>query len=195
MSGFWQWLSENHGSVNALAGLMTLLVWLFYFQLLLSGYRHRLRPKILITRGGARTIGARCIITNMSVEAIYLEAIMVSVRDGERQYISSLSELEAEQTTKSDPRQLYLQGPLASGEMIDIGSYAELLKRATNGKEQPSAFTLTVIATYTSEETLVAAERDFTISGSSLNSDAIVARQIRSRWQRMRLMRLISGEL
>ncbi|MEX4010261.1 hypothetical protein [Neoaquamicrobium sediminum] len=174
---------------------MTLLVWLFYFQLLLSGYRHRLRPKILITRGGARTIGARCIITNMSVEAIYLEAIMVSVRDGERQYISSLSELEAEQTTKSDPRQLYLQGPLASGEMIDIGSYAELLKRATNGKEQPSAFTLTVIATYTSEETLVAAERDFTISGSSLNSDAIVARQIRSRWQRMRLMRLISGEL
>lgn len=191
----WNWLSENHGALNAIAAILTLFVWLFYFQVLLSSYRHRLRAKILITRGGGRKIAARCIVTNMSAEAIYVEAIIITMRADQQRFVASLSELDIEQSDAADPRQKYLQGPVSSGEMIDIGSFEDLLSRATNGGPMPGSFTISVIATYTAEETLVAAERDFEVSGQDLISDAIVARQVRSPWQRRRLVRLLEEAL
>lgn len=190
----WDWLSENHGPVNAVTGVLTLAVWLLYFQLLYIRYRRSLRPKILITRGGGPHIDAECIVTNMSAEPIYLDSLVLSFHDGLGDTVCSLSDL-ARDESRSDLRGSTMQGSLGSGEMIGLGSFRHLLQRvgwpgAADGSGELS-FSVTVVAIYTAEDRFVAAERPFTVCGDALDAPTISARQIRSRSDRARLEDLI----
>lgn len=125
----WDWLQQNSGAISSLATLATLIVWIGYFQVLLNGYRHRMRPRILINRGGGRNIDARCVLSNMSAEPIYIEAIVISMKEQDEDQICSLSDFEIRSPDQSDPRVKMLQGPLDSAEMVDIGSYREILQQ------------------------------------------------------------------
>jgi len=73
-----QWLSENKDWISTLTSIITLLVWLFYAQLLYSGFRRQRQPRVLINRGvGREGLNSPCLICNMSEEAIYVYFILV----------------------------------------------------------------------------------------------------------------------
>jgi hypothetical protein len=205
----WEWLENNNGAVSALASILTLLVWTLYFQLLYNNYRRLRRPRILINRGAGQTAEARCIVANMSAEAIYIEAVLISFgdeSDADQPTVCSLSELD---TTSSqddvDPRRAWLQGPLQSGELIDIGSYQSLMDKAADGtggagedgagRTEAATLTVTVVATYLSEDGLVAAERVFDLDRdvrpTRLKPRSTSARQIRSASARRSIERLM----
>ncbi|WP_336056576.1 hypothetical protein [Nitratireductor sp. CH_MIT9313-5] len=199
----WEWFQLNSGAISSVATLATLVVWIGYFQVLLNGYRHRMRPKILINRGGGRNIDARCVLSNMSAEPIYIEAILLSTKGDDDDQVCSLSDFEVRYPDQADQRVKLLQGPLESAEMVDIGSYREILEQvlASEGAEQgqyPPEFTITVVATYTAENALVAAERAFRIYEDKnklrLYSPTVSARMIRSKRQRRRLQRLLEKD-
>lgn len=190
----WNWLTQNHGAVTALTSCLTLVVWLLYFQLLYTNYRRSVRPKILITLGGGPHVDAECIITNMSTEPIYLDSLVLSLHDGHGDIVCSLSDLTKDET-RHDLRGMTMQGSLASGEMISLGSYRHLLRRAGHDPEGQGSetfeFSITAIAIYTAEDNLVAAERRFTRDGTRLRAHAMSASQIRSRRDRARLEGLV----
>lgn len=205
----WEWLKENSDAVGATASVLTLFVWGLYFQLLYNNYRRLRRAKILINRGAGETIDARCIVANMSAEAVYLEAVLVSFGpDDEREEatVCSLSDLDTTNPPGTDPRQDWLQGPLQSGELLDIGTYRSLIEKAeaggvavaTDPAREVVTLTVTIVATYMSEDGLVAAERTFDIDcrtkGSRLAPRSFSARQIRSRSDRRAIERLMIRE-
>lgn len=199
----WDWLQQNSGAISSLATLATLIVWIGYFQVLLNGYRHRMRPRILINRGGGRNIDARCVLSNMSAEPIYIEAIVISMKEQDEDQICSLSDFEIRSPDQSDPRVKMLQGPLDSAEMVDIGSYREILQQvlevsAPDEEALPEQFTITVIATYTAENSLVASERKFEIYEDGgkmrLYSPTVSAQMIRSKRERHRLQRMLEKD-
>lgn len=183
----WSWLGENHGAVSAIASCLTLVVWLLYFQLLYLGFRQTQRANILITVAGGPVIDAECILANMSRQPIYVEAVAIAVTRSDGTIVQSLSDLQMD-TSGNDLRSSAMQGPLASGEMIALGSFRKLLARAgCTDQDREISFSLTAIALYAGEDRLVAAERDFLVRNDSLLSKTASARQLRSRRDSLRL--------
>ncbi len=123
----WTWLKENHAIISALSSFAMLGVWMLYLHLFYSSYRHQLRPKILITRGGGDTVAARCIVTNMSSEIIFVQAVFLRLSYPDREQVYSLSEADRKGFSPSDRRSELVQGPLRSGDFLDLGSFEELL--------------------------------------------------------------------
>jgi len=206
------WFSAHQNIIDTLTNVGMLLVWVGYLQLFFLSYRRQRRSEILINRGGGNGLRARCLISNMSAEAIYVESIIVTLREGEQEIpcpVTDLEDLEDEQMP-SDPKQTTRQGPLGSGSYMEIGSFRHLLDRAMaqagRGKLEPSQlsgseflFEVHVIADYTSESLLVAARRTFEIVGThdqvQIRSTLISTEQIRSRPERFRIQRLLMQQL
>lgn len=192
----WRWLSDNHQAISTIASVLTLLVWIFYLQVLWGSYHHRLRPRVLINWGGGSSLNSRCIITNMSSEPVYLYAILIDMNTGKREILRSLSGLAPRKIDSSDQRRQILQGPLAGGEMIDIGSFRELLEQVSPedplcDDNRPLEFRITIAGSYTSEDALVAAERTFVVKDGSLGAPVLDTTQIRSVKKRRRIERML----
>ena len=51
-----EWLSSNSSAISAVTSFFTLLVWLFYAQLLYLNFRRQRQPKIIINRGGGNLV-------------------------------------------------------------------------------------------------------------------------------------------
>ncbi|GEM_PF-1142688 len=196
MAEIWQFLTNNSGGINVITNILMLGVWALYFQLILTTYRHGLRPKILVNRAAGHTLDARCIITNMSSEKIYLESVLLTIASDEEEQTFVLTEyVSAEAQTAS--QQLF-QGPLASGELIDIGSYRSLMDRslgadANHPLREPNlrSLKITVVATYTAEDQIIGAERTFDVKESDhrLAPRHYSANQIRSGRRRAEIER------
>jgi hypothetical protein len=189
---WWEIIKNNHGAINAIAGALTLVIWALYFQLLLNSYRHRIRPKININRGDGKSCASRCVISNMSAEAVYVEAIILTLGDNEDRRVCSLSDLDVSTSPDSDTRSQLFQGPLRSGEFIDIGTFDSLIEKAQTsfqerkipGHDTPELEVM-VVATYTADDGLIAAERHYELHFSNgtrlLTPTTFVTRQVRSR--------------
>lgn len=198
LGDIWQWLNTNSGAISAIGSICTLAVWVLYFQLLLNTYRYRLRPRLLINRTG-KAVEAKCIITNMSVEKIYLESVLVTLEFAGPSMTFILSEIVTD--GKGRQRARY-QGPLASGELLDIGSYRSIVERGLREQraskpgcemDELKAIIITAVATYTAEERLVASERRFDLvdAGKTISSRQYSARQVRSGRRRREIERFV----
>ncbi|CAD7027361.1 hypothetical protein REJC140_02492 [Pseudorhizobium endolithicum] len=197
----WAWLSENYGVVSAVASVATLLVWVLYLQLFYMSHRHQLRPKILITRGGGHKLSARCILTNMSPEIVFIQGLLVRIAFDDRELFCSLSDIERVASQGSDPRSELFQGPVSVGEYLDLGSFEEIALAAmenctgTRGIGDLRELGLTAVGIYPWKDGMVAAERSFTVRHEdgrrALVSDKPTARQIRSRRELRRVERIM----
>lgn len=201
----WIWLKENHAIISALSSLAMLGVWMLYLHLFYSSYRHQIRPKILITRGGGDTVAARCIVTNMSSETIFIQAVFLQLSYPNREQVYSLSEVDRAGFSPADRRSELVQGPLRSGDFLDLGSFEDLLSSVlTSGDardELAAADALSVLAvgSYTWHDRIVAAERSFLLGRNKAEQSILVptrvfARQITSRAERRRVARIIENE-
>ncbi|EKF57738.1 hypothetical protein QWE_19623 [Agrobacterium albertimagni AOL15] len=201
----WFWLKENHAIVSALSSLAMLGVWMLYLHLFYSSYRHQIRPKILITRGGGDTVAARCIVTNMSSETIFVQAVFLRLSYPDREQIYSLSETDRAGFSPSDRRSELVQGPLRSGDFLDLGSFEDLLSSVIETgdarQELAAAHRLSVLAvgSYTWHDRVVAAERSFRLKRNKAEEITLIptqvfARQITSRAERRRVAEMMEQE-
>ncbi|WP_173932759.1 hypothetical protein [Chelativorans sp. Marseille-P2723] len=197
----WNWLTEHSDPLNVLLSALMLVVWALYFQLLLSGYRRSRRCKILINRANGHSLATRCAVTNMSTEAIYIEGVIAELqgKTPEERIICSLTDHggRVDPTRVSDEDGY--QGPLGSGEAVELGSYRQIIKHAQEqGDGHISVLRrlrLTVVATYGPEDRPVAAERDYDIVERNgkrvLLSEMVVTRQVRSAFERRQIEQLM----
>ena len=208
----WSWIDEHSATIGVVVQILMLVVWVLYFQLFLGSLRHRLRPKILINRGGGRSLNASCIVANMSAEPIYVEAVIVSlgIAKSASQYTvsCSLSDLDLDLRAQDggDRRSSWYQGPLESADYLNIGSFKGLIGRAcdcrTEGsqkKAQPvdvQRLKLTVLASYTAGKRIVAAEKEFELDSEDPNiihARSLSTHQIFSPRKRKRLVNLLNS--
>lgn len=200
------WLTENTALVQVLVGIVTALVWIFYLQILVSGLRRQRRTEILIHLGGSQGLDARTIISNLGFEPIYVLEIMLTIwsSDGERE-TSIADRTEIAKEDLASPGATTFQGPLKSGEYVDIGSFENLLQRArwnTSDELDPSAISrveLKVAAISAASSSVVAAKRQFQIDIQNdqcrIRPKTLYALQIRSWWGRYTLRRELQVRL
>src|SRR5690606_5968835 len=123
------WIARHADFLALLVNAGMLVVWLTYLHVFLTGYRRQVRPKIIINRGGGAGLDARCFVSNMGSEPIYIEDILVTVEANEERWSASVIDVDGldEGVASSDPKRLTHQGPLQSGGYMEIGRYGDLL--------------------------------------------------------------------
>lgn len=202
----WNWLAENASPIQAAGGAIAALVWIVYLQILVSGLRRQRRTEILIHLGGRPNLDARLFISNLGLEPIYILEILLTIwsTDGERE-TSIVDRIETAKQDLSSPSAATFQGPLKSGDFIDIGSLQDLLKRArwnTSDDLDPGAIHcvgVKVAAISAASSAVVASKRQFYVefagSECKIRPKTLYATQIRSWWGRYRLKRELQENL
>lgn len=203
-----EWLSSHSAAITAVTSSLTLLVWLFYAQLLYLNFRRQRQPKIIINRGGGKSLNARCVISNMSSEPIFIEHIIAILHtDSERYAVSLIDVDENEASENCQLAETTRQGPMLSGSFNHIGTFEEIIGRiakfhglATDKGPLPSEVTmmaieLRLVAVYGSEDAPVGALRKFELStdetGCYLTPTTFVTRRYASPFRRRRVRQWI----
>ncbi|WIJ24275.1 hypothetical protein [Devosia sp. RR2S18] len=205
------WLVDNRELLSLLANLGMLVVWITYLQVFISSYRRQNKPKILINLGGGRELDARCLVSNMSADPIYVQSIIAKLHTADREIACPVTELDGVEDWEepSDLRLWSRQGPLGAGNVRDMGSLRSIFDHVLRRKspnEDPSAvqqelisFELQVAAVYGSEDLLVGAKRQFKVRSKDdqvcVQPLTVDAKQIRSRRERKEISRLLEQEL
>ncbi|UIJ71897.1 hypothetical protein [Aurantimonas sp. HBX-1] len=200
------WLSANVDLIGLAVNVAMLGVWIVYLQLLLNGYRRQRRSSILITRGAGSGVRSRCLVTNMSVEPIYVTSLIATMISPEGRYEVALTDLrDLPEDLGADPRSTMGQGSLVTGQYIDLGHFDELLVKL--GQDRPDApapdavtvLELVVVALYGSSHRPVGAERHFALepraAGVRIVPQTVETQQLRSRRARLKLRRQLARHM
>ncbi|WP_051631041.1 hypothetical protein [Afifella pfennigii] len=202
----WAWMTENSRALTVVTSTGTLLVWVVYLQLIVSGFRRQRRSTILINRGAGRGLGAHCLISNMSADAIYLTSIIATITTAERSYHRALTDLrDLDEAMQGDPRSIFKQGPLQSGEYLDIGTFGDLIRQIGEQEDgdipsgdwtsQVRSFELTAVAVYGADDFLVGARRTFLLRADDKGRIEICPTSVGSAQIRSRRERRAIGEM
>lgn len=201
----WTWIGNNSAALGAVLSLCTAVIWIVYLQIIFASYKRQRRTRILIARGAGDGIESRCLISNMGAEPLYVVSIIATLHVGDRRITSAVTDLETEEMGEiGEAREGTNQGPLKTGEYMDIGRFADLMTRSAREAgasdvavpEDIGAVELTVIGAYGADDLSVGATRHFdVVRGESgewvLDPPRISTRQMRSRRDRRALERML----
>jgi hypothetical protein len=198
-----QWIQDHPQLITVLTGMGTLAVWVIYLQVFVSSYRRQLRATLLITRGAGTGLEARCFLSNMSSEPVYVASVFVRLETFDGPLICPVTDmLHPERETPPDPRQRTRQGPLGSGEIRDLGSFGNLMRHALRVQSEEAvpdelhtgirSIMIEVVGHYGSEDLPIGARRVFVVleqaGGPLIRGQELQTEQIRNRRERKRLV-------
>lgn len=173
-----EWLQEYADIFEVAIGLATVFVWIFYAQLLLSNYRRQRRPKLVINQGLGTALDSRCLLSNMSQEAIHIENVFGTLETERGRFTAPITDFEPPFNEEGPVGlgQRTLQGPVKSGNYMDIGTFRDVLTAIGRYRRLPLAedekclafdaisvtsLKIVVIAIYGPEDDPIAASRLF----------------------------------
>ncbi|WP_135501300.1 hypothetical protein [Roseovarius aestuariivivens] len=194
-------LRQNSDLITVVASVAMVPIWMTYLQLFWSSYRRQLRASLIIHPGAGTGMDAQCLISNMSAEAIHVEGIILVLKCGKQRWstaITAAGGLSEEATTKSGARIVTPHdGPLKSGEFLNIGRFQDLVERtygkageneASPDRMEFDSFEIWVIADYSAEQKLVFARRVFQIAHRdgrwALRAERMTTESVRGKRQR-----------
>ncbi|WP_115855542.1 hypothetical protein [Kushneria indalinina] len=213
LSNLWDWIQENATVFSGLTSVGMLLIWGVYLQLLLHNFRMQRRPQIIINHGYGRGIDSRCIVSNMSQSAVFVDSIIVKLETSDGQYVTDVTDTVDEQgesgsdVDMKELRQVTRQGPLGSGEYMNAGTFRTLLQKVASehgisvdeschptGKEGFSSVEIRLIMIFGAETSPIGASRRFNMKYDddkrlSLVPETIGTQQLGKRRQRLKVRR------
>jgi hypothetical protein len=203
------WIREHHQLLSVLVNVGMLFVWIAYLQLFLANYKRQTRPKILINVGAGRSIDGRCLLSNMSSEAIYIESLIATLETEKDRWVCPVTDAqEPSEEEGQDLCSMTVQGPMKQGEVMDVGSFRDIIHRAVRESDCPieaegelpaglTAVEIQAIADFGPDDLLVGAKRRFELvredGAWTLGRHTPHTEQIRSRSERRRIKRLLAN--
>ncbi|WFP62148.1 hypothetical protein [Mesorhizobium sp. WSM4904] len=171
------WLASKAPLISAFASIGMLVIWSIYLHIFWRSHQRRRTPKLLINWGEGRELSARCFVTNMSEGAVFIQSVMVDLGAPLGRHRIFISDAEDLRNSKRPSGWKYTtrQGPLGTGELIDMGSFEGILDYALHEEtgdenfggaslsQKIHQFEITIIGMYGSEDTLIGASRRFEI--------------------------------
>ncbi|QNI02875.1 hypothetical protein HXW73_07975 [Halomonas sp. SH5A2] len=202
-----EWLNDNAQAISAVTSILTLLVWLFYAQLLYNGYVRQRRPRVIINRGLGTGQHAMCLISNMSSESIYIQHVVAILHTQEQSYMVDVAEYQEEE--KEDKQQEKSirshQGPLASGDYLHMQRFTDIAEQIRASWQLDNdtfdqtglKLELRVIAIYGSEDRPIGASRSFYLNDPNTPSSSrpalipvsVDTKRLNGRLQRLKVKR------
>lgn len=200
------WIANNAGTLQVAISLLTAVVWLAYLNILWLNFRRQRQAVILINRSIAQDENAHCFVTNMGAEPIYLMEVMARVVTDDKTYIVKVTEREEVALDEvEDPLTRTNQGPIKSGDFIDIGSFLDLLHRADARIGCEGLFNevrqmdLTVAAVDGHATHLVAAQRKFRVEWQDgkpyFVPERVMTDQIRNIFRRRKISAMLEEQI
>lgn len=200
------WLRDNVEILSLALSAIMALIWLVYLQVFVSQFMRQRRPVIMITRSAALDDEARCFITNMGSEAIYILNLIAELHTKDRSYSAVVTDrVETDFKDLNRPSERTNQGPLESGKFFDAGSFHELEMRARDAIGTPleerdiTCMTITVAAATGHASHLAAAWRSFQVEWRDdrriFLPTTVLTRQVQTNWKRNKLKRLLAESL
>ena len=200
------WITMNASSLQLAVSVLTGVVWLAYFHILWLNFRRQRQAVIMINRSIARDENAHCFVTNMGAEPIYLMEIMARVVTDDKDYNVKVTEREEVALDRvENPLAHTNQGPIKSGDFVDIGSFLDLLRRAevrigTDGLfDKVRRMDLTVAAADGHAAHLVASRRKFRVERKDgkpyFIPDHVMTTQIRNFYQRRKIAAILEEQI
>ncbi|MFO7853660.1 MAG: hypothetical protein R6V44_00230 [Paracoccaceae bacterium] len=200
-----EFISQNSEALQVFINSIMVVVWVAYLQIFLVSFRRQQRSEILINIGGGSGLKARCFVSNLSLEPLYLHDVMVELTTNDATHeavITDRSEMNQEKLTS--PSGGTNQGPLKSGDYVDIGSFNEIMERASPKLESVefdkiTHIQITAFAKASSSPQIVGAKRKYRLQKSNGQAEMIplqiTTEQIRSWWGRWKLRRRMNQGL
>ena len=193
------WAGAHSQTINIVINALMLVIWAVYLHTFLISFRRQRRSVLHIDLGAARDKHARCIVTNMGSETIYIAAIVIDLcidDDWQRHVVTERKEMAEDRASR--PLERTTKGPLGGGEAVDVGSFRDLVSRiepqdaAEDAMRRFTAITVTAVAVSNQAKTLTAGLKRFDVErggdGWVFTPEMILTRQMRKRWsQRMRV--------
>lgn len=203
------WISQHSSFLQVITSVATLLIWIFYAQMLMAGYIRQRRPKVVINQVMGLSTRGRCLISNMSTEHIHIESAHARLhgREGIRRCTVSEMEREEDGAIPTSIQGGTLQGPLSSGSYIDAGEIQHLVSRARQApieddstlcRDETSHYVLEllVLYIYSSAPGIMGASRQFVFDDDGQATPAhLETRQHRGWLDRRRMSRLYRAYL
>ncbi|MBO6580666.1 MAG: hypothetical protein JJ871_11135 [Thalassospira sp.] len=211
------WIEQHATLLQIGVSIATLMVWIFYAQLLFQSYRRVRRPKIVINQMLGNSDKARFLISNMSQEAIHIDKVLVCIGDETHQVCEQVTDSDPEVDFQTDQgsksahaarlEELTVQGPLESGRCIELGALQNLMRRITHQARASDKDTsndadaamgegkcrieIIVIAVYSSEKGVIGASRAFVCDeDGQLHPEMVQTTQHAGFFARRRMARL-----
>lgn len=211
------WIEQHATLLQVGVSIATLMVWIFYAQLLFQSYRRVRRPKIVINQMLGNSDKARFLISNMSQEAIHIDKVLVCIGDETHQVCEQVTDSDPEVDFQTDQgsksahaarlEELTVQGPLESGRCIELGALQNLMRRITHQARASDKGTgndpdttmgegkcrieIIVIAVYSSEKGVIGASRAFVCDeDGQLHPEMVQTTQHAGFFARRRMARL-----
>ncbi|WP_323750623.1 hypothetical protein [Marinobacter sp.] len=189
--GVTEWFGANAQWISAATSIGTMMIWIFYAQLLYSSYARQTRARVLINRAvGDEGLDSPCLVCNMSSEAVYVYFVMVHVETTDGEFFvpaTDCGQVSAERN-QADLKARTHQGPLESGSCRELFSFKATLERAaqlagapikdgrpTDPNVELKAMEYHVICIYGSDKRPFGAIRRFEIAKDAAGHDSLVA--------------------
>ncbi|AUC55207.1 hypothetical protein CDO87_19465 [Sagittula sp. P11] len=199
----WTWILDNAAALSVALNTAMLLVWLAYLQLFLTSIRRSNRAVIHIDMAAGQNEDARCIVTNMGADTVYILGVKVDLDcDGDAREALVTDVLEEDGPLGGDFRERTNQGPLAGGEAMDIGSFHNIVDRAAMRMGEDISLTtchsveITVVVAAQQAHRLLGGHKRYDITRENgalrFRSEDILTRQITSGRRRRQLARDIA---
>ncbi|ALG91740.1 hypothetical protein TQ29_02295 [Actibacterium sp. EMB200-NS6] len=190
--------------LNLVLNALMLLVWVVYLHLILMGFLRQRQCILHLDLGAATDENARCIVTNMGSEPVYLAAVVIDLsfeNRQERYVITDRSEMPLDQADR--PLERTIKGPLAGGEALDLGSFRDLVGRSVATKaidetmEALTAVTVTAVAVSNHAQSLTGGYKRFDVYWDGhirmFRPNSVITSQVRGIWRRRDLAGAIAG--
>ncbi len=126
-----QFLTQYIEIVNAFLNGLMVLIWTVYLQIFLVSHLRQTRSVIHIDIGAADGERSRCLVTNLSSNPLYVQGMIADLfEDGHSARVVITEREEIDQNDLEDPLARTNRGTLHPGQTIDIGSLADVVRRA-----------------------------------------------------------------
>ncbi|MGY6697342.1 MAG: hypothetical protein ACXIUW_15130 [Roseinatronobacter sp.] len=184
-----QAMSEHAELLNVGLNAAMVVIWAVYLQLFLSNHLRNIRSTIHIDLGAAQGPRSRCLVTNLSSGAIYIQGIVADLQSNDHTARTVITDRdEVSETDVQDPMARTNRGTLHEGQTVDIGSLEDLVHRAkirldeTWSPDTLDAVTITVVALTGQGDRLVGASKTFcadtSAEGVAFSAERVLTRQM-----------------
>lgn len=198
-----EWLATHSAGLNVAMNGAMLLVWMAYLHLFLTSFRRANRAVIHIARATDTDGEARCLVTNMGSDTVYILGIKVDVHHGEERSATLVTDrVDEKDPLGGEMHHRTNQGPLCGGEVLDIGAFHRICARATGadpeeGTAPGESVEITVIVAAHQAKRLMGGYKRFDITEEegvvTYRSEDVLTRQITSPFRRRDLRRELAA--
>ncbi|MEQ8406391.1 MAG: hypothetical protein RKE49_14945 [Oceanicaulis sp.] len=201
----WSWITEHSGALTVLVNVVMACIWLAYLQIFLVSFQRSNRAVVHIGMADEGEGDARCIVSNMGSDTVYIIAVLVEVSCGDTTYDAIVTDrTERDRSEAGDFRERTNQGPLGGGEAVDIGDFRSIAERASRSRnidlnlESCDSLTITVAMAAQQAQKLHGGFKRFDIARDEdgdlrFSSPDLLTRQIKKRKHRKQLYARITG--